>query len=244
MIAPLEEKKRQTDSRSGFKGFRERIVRVSLGAFILATISGCASVVGEENIEWFARVSGEPRMINYPFCISAAPETEDGRNPSTRGDANMACGNDLAYLKDHTVAACERDNKRRCMPVYYFERNKHEHIQTFEEENMTRIAAEKRRKQIQAEKQNAERLARICDKYGFVRKTPGHATCVMKQSQHEQAMKLQQDRLSNEKRLAEQLDWDRRMEQLRRAQEMLRNDGKSSNSSICRPRSDGVLVCD
>ena len=65
----------------------------------------------------------------------------------------------------------------------------------------------------------------------------------MQQSQHEQSMKVQQERLNAENRRLEQQDWDRRMEGLRRASEMLRNDGSTPGQTICRPNSGGVLIC-
>ena len=155
----------------------------------------------------------------------------------------MACGENLAALKKQTVSNCESAKKLKCMPVYYFEKGKDEFVKDFERENKARKVAEARRMQIQAQKAEEERLSAICIKYGFKSNTPVHANCVMKQSQHEQAMRIQQERLDTENRIKQQQDWDRSMDGLRRASEMLKNDGSTPGQSICRPNSSGVLIC-
>lgn len=210
---------------------------------ILFILVGCASLVGEDSIDWFVRVANEPKMENTRFCVSSAPETEDGSNPTERGVAHMACGENLAALKKQTVSNCESAKKLKCMPVYYFEKGKDEFVKDFERENKARKVAEARRMQIQAQKAEEERLSAICIKYGFKSNTPVHANCVMKQSQHEQAMRIQQERLDTENRIKQQQDWDRSMDGLRRASEMLKNDGSTPGQSICRPNSSGVLIC-
>lgn len=212
--------------------------------FLLLTlaVTGCASLVGEDHIDWFVRLANEPRMENTRFCVSSAPETEDGSNPTERW-ASMACGENLNTLKKQTVSNCENAKKSKCMPVYYFERGKDKTVKDFESENMARKAEEERRIQLQAQKAEEERLSVICSKYGFKINTPAHANCVMRQSQHEQAMRVQQERLNLENRRKEQQDWDRRMDALRRASEMLKNDGSTPGQSICRPNSSGTLIC-
>lgn len=215
-----------------------------IALLLLVLLPGCASVAGEARIDWFVRVANEPDMVNLRFCVSSAPETEDGSNPTRRGEGYMSCGNDrLEAVKKRTIANCEKDKKLKCMPVYYFERGKDEFVKDFERENMARKVAELRRIQIQAQKAEEERLSAICIKYGFRSKTPAHANCVMQQSQHEQAMRVQQERLNLENRREEQQDWDRRMDALRRASEMLKNDGSTPGQSICRPNSSGALIC-
>jgi len=209
----------------------------------LIIVAGCASSGGEATIDWFVRVANEPRMANTRFCVSSAPETEDGSNPNRRGVSHMACGDSLEAMKKETTSNCESDNKVKCMAVYYFERDKDEFVKDFEQENMARKAEQARRIQIQVQKAEEERLSQICNKYGFKSTTPAHANCVMQQSQHEQTMKVQQERLNAENRRIEQQDWDRRMEGLRRASEMLRNDGSTPGQSICRPNASGVLIC-
>ena len=213
-------------------------------AFLLSLmLAGCASLRGETTIDWFVRVANEPKWEGSRFCVSSAPETEDGSNPPERGVAHMACGDNLVALKKQIVSNCESAKKLKCMPVFYFERGKDEFVKDFERENMARKAAELRRIQIQAQKAEEERLSAICIKYGFRSNTPAHANCVMQQSQHEQAMRVQQERLNLENRRKEQQDWDRRMDALRRASEMLKNDGSTPGQSICRPNSSGALIC-
>ena len=213
--------------------------------FLLLTlaVTGCASLGGEATIDWFVRVANEPKWEGSRFCVSSAPETEDGSNPPERGVAHMACGDNLVVLKKQTVSNCENATKFKCMPVFYFERGQDEFVKDFERENMARKVAELRRIQIQAQKAEEERLSAICIKYGFRSNTPAHANCVMQQSQHEQAMRVQQERLNLENRRKEQQDWDRRMDALRRASEMLKNDGSTPGQSICRPNSSGALIC-
>lgn len=212
--------------------------------FLLLTlaVTGCASLGGESHIDWFVSLAGEPARTNTRFCVSSAPETKDGSNPTQRG-AYMNCGDSLEAVKKQMIAHCEKEKKLKCMPVYYFERGKDEFVKDFERENMARKAAELRRIQIQAQKAEEERLSLICSKYGFRSSTPAHANCVMQQSQHEQAMRVQQERLNAENLRIEQQDWDRRMELLRRGSEMLKNDGSTPGQSICRPNSSGALIC-
>ena len=203
---------------------------------------GCASLASEAPIDWFVRASNGHDMPNNGFCVYSAPETEDGSNPTQRG-GSMSCGGSLEVIKKRTISNCESSLKTKCMPVYYFEKGKDEFVKDFEQENMARKAAQARRIQIQAQKAEEERLSVICIKYGFKINTPVHANCVMKQSQHEQAMRVQQERLDVENRRKEQQDWNRRMEGLRRASEMLKNDGSTPGQSICRPNSSGALIC-
>ena len=129
------------------------------------------------------------------------------------------------------------------MPVYYFERDVDEFVKNFEQENVARKVAQAQRIKIQAQKKEEERLSLVCIKYGFQKSTLEHANCVMKQSQHEQAMRIQQKRLDTENRIEEQQDWNRRMELLRQGSEMLKNDGSTPGQSICRPNSSGALIC-
>ena len=210
---------------------------------MLIIVAGCASSLGEKNIDWFVRVANEPDMANTRFCVSSAPETENGSNPTQRGVSHMACGDTLEAIKKRTVASCEISKKTKCMPVYFFERGKDEFVKDFEKENMARKAEEVRRAQMQAKRAEEERLSAICTQYGFRSNTPAHANCVMQQSQHEEAMRIQQKRLNAENQRIQQQDWDRRMQDLRRAGEMLKNDGSIPGQSICRPNSSGVLIC-
>lgn len=204
---------------------------------------GCAAPLGETTIDWFVRVANAPDMANTRFCVSSAPETEDGSNPTKKGPAHMSCGASLDAIRKRTISTCENFQKTKCMAVYYFEKGKDEFVKDFERENMARKAAEARRIQLQAQKAEEQRLSSICTKYGFRTDTPDHAHCVMKQTQHEQVMRVQQERLAVENRRKEQQDWDRRVEGLRRASEMLKNDGSTPGQSICRPNSSGVLIC-
>jgi hypothetical protein len=215
-----------------------------LFAFVIPLLfSGCASLAREAPIDWFVRVANEPDMTNFRFCVSSASETDDGINPVQKSGAHMTCGDSLESVKKRTVSTCERVQKTKCMPVYYFERGKDEFVKDFEQENMARKTAESRRIQMQAQKAEEERLSAICIKYGFRSNTPAHANCVMQQSQHEQAMTIQQERLDAERRIKAQQDWDRSMEGLRRASEMLKNDGSTPGQTICRPNSSGALIC-
>lgn len=210
---------------------------------LVLMLSGCASPVRENAVDWFVRVANESDMVDKRFCVSSAPETSDGANPDERGVAHMRCGDNFELVKNNTVSDCENSKKTKCMPVYYFERGRDEFVKDFEQENMARKAVEVRRIQLQAQKAEQERLSLICIKYGFRSSTPGHANCVMQQSQHEQLMRAQQERLNAENRRLQQQDWDRRMEGLRRASEMLKNDGSTPGQSICRPNSSGTLIC-
>lgn len=204
-------------------------------------VTGCASLGGEAHIDWFVRVANEPEWENTRFCVSSALETQDGSNPEKL--ASMVCGDNLDALKKQVTSYCQDKLKLKCMPVHYFERGKDEFVKDFESENMARKAAELRRIQIQAQKAEEDRLSAICIKYGFRSSTPAHANCVMQQSQHEQTMKVQQERLNAQNRMLEQQDWNRRMEALRQASEMLKNDGSTPGQTICRPNSSGVLIC-
>lgn len=130
-------------------------------------------------------------MVNLKFCVSSAPETEDGSNPTKRGNAHMTCASTLDQAKSGTVASCEKAQGTKCMPVYYFERGKDEYVLSFEQENMARKVAEERRKQAQAQRAERERLSRICVGYGFKPQTVEHSNCVMKQAQHETLLETQ-----------------------------------------------------
>lgn len=168
---------------------------------LLVMLTGCASLRGETDIDWFVRVANEPDMANTRFCVSSAPETEDGSNPTQRARANMACGDNLESVKKQTVSTCESVKKTKCMPVYYFERGRDEFVKDFERENMARKAAQARRIQMQAQRAEQERLSRICVGYGFRPQTDAHANCVMKQIQHENQIELQQQSIESQKRL-------------------------------------------
>lgn len=173
-----------------------------LFVFLLSVVlTGCASLSGEADIDWFVRVANESKMENTRFCVSSAPETEDGSNPARRAGAHMSCGGSLEAVKKQTIAACEKDKKLKCMPVYYFEKGKDEFVKNFEQENMARKAAEVRRMQMQAQRAEQERLSKICVGYGFRPQTDAHANCVMKQIQHENQIELQQQAIESQKRL-------------------------------------------
>ena len=85
--------------------------------FLLLTlaVTGCASLEGEATVDWFVRVASEPRMENTRFCVSSAPETKDGSNPTERGMAHIWCGNNLDTGKKQAIANCEKDQKLKCM---------------------------------------------------------------------------------------------------------------------------------
>jgi len=115
------------------------------------------------------------------------------------------------------------------MATWYFERNKDEFVQSFEAENISRV-------KIEIANREKERLAKICDNYGFRRNTPDHAKCVMQQTQFERAEAQRQQ-------IANQIDWQRRMNLLNNAAEQLKNNGQQPGSKICTPQSNGTLYC-
>lgn len=157
------------------------------------SLTGCATSLTETTEEWFVRVANGPGMTDFKFCVSSAPETEDGSNPAKRDITHMlvVCGNSLDRVKTNVVASCEEKKRTKCMPVYYFERGKDEYVLSFEQENMARKAAEERRRQAQAQRAERERLSKICVGYGFKPQTVEHSNCVMKQAQHESQLEAQ-----------------------------------------------------
>lgn len=168
---------------------------------MLIFVAGCASSKGEADIDWFVRVANEPKMENTRFCVSSAPETEDGSNPTQRGVGHMSCGDSLDEVKKHTVANCESVKKVKCMPVYYFERGKHDFVQDFESENISRKRQEAKLKQAQIQAQQRQKIQEQCKGYGFVAGTPSMAKCVMeidiaKRQAEERQAKLDAERAS------------------------------------------------
>ena len=171
---------------------------------MLMILAGCASPVGEAGIDWFVRVANEPQMVNFQFCVYSAPETEDGSNPSRRGVGHMACGDNLEAMKKQTIADCENAKKIKCMPVYYFERGKHDLVQDFESENISRKQKEANQRQLQIQAQQRQKLQEQCKGYGFISGTPSMAKCVMeiditKRQVEERQAKLNSERASRVK---------------------------------------------
>lgn len=146
---------------------------------LLVIFAGCASLAGEADIDWFVRVANEPKMANFRYCVSSAPETEDGSNPSRRGTAHMNCGDSLEATKKQIVLSCENAKRVKCMPVYYFERGKHDVVQEFESENISRKQQEAKQKQLQIQALQRQKIQEQCKGYGFILGTPSMAKCVM-----------------------------------------------------------------
>lgn len=167
----------------------------------LIFVAGCASSGGEADIDWFVRVANEPKMEKFRFCVSSAPETEDGSNPNRKGTAHMVCGDSLEATKKQTISNCEIAKKIKCMPVYYFERGKHELVQDFESENISRKQQDAKQKQLQIQAQQRQKILEQCKGYGFISGTPSMAKCVMeidiaKRQIEERQAKLDSERAS------------------------------------------------
>lgn len=79
---------------------------------IVLMLSGCASPLRENSVDWFVRVANEPNMVDKRFCVSSAPETSDGANPDERGVAHMRCDDNFESVKKNTVSDCENSKKQ------------------------------------------------------------------------------------------------------------------------------------
>ena len=240
--------------------FITRISRSQVWTALLLVLmlSGCASLVGENAVDWFVRVANEPDMADKRFCVSSAPETSDGSNPDERGVAHMRCGDNLESVKKNTVSDCENSKKTRCMPVYYFERGKHEFVQSFESENMALKRAEAQRRLADAQRAERERVSKICTGYGFKRGTNEHANCVMRQVQHEKEVQLQRQSVQAQQRLIEAQQQQARAAAAANAMRAIQNSTsvipvtpapepspiRSLNSGTwCRPQAGGTFFC-
>lgn len=166
--------------------------RIALLWLMISGLTGCASVIGEDTIEWFARSSGEPGRIEQRYCASATPQTEDGSSPK-RGSGYMTCGSDFEIVVKAVQAYCEEESSSKCMAVYYFDREKDTEIRSYEADNIARVARERRQTEIKEQAQERIRLTRICLGYGFKPKTQELANCVMQQAHHENELRVQQE---------------------------------------------------
>lgn len=195
----------------------------SILLILMLLIAGCAT-----NADRFVEAANDPQLIDMRFCVAAAPETVDGSTPP-QGYQVMNCGNNLQALKVSIISYCSKDTKSKCMATWYFERGKDLYIQSFERENIARIRAQNLAK-------NRERLALICDGYGFKRGTSDHSNCMMKQAQNEKEDQQRQV-------IADQIEWQRRVNLMNSASEQLRNNGQQPGSKICTPQSNGTMYC-
>ncbi len=171
-------------------------------------------------------------MVAQRYCASASPETSDGSSP-IRGAAYMSCGSEFDKVLQGSIASCERAENSRCMSVFYFDRERHTEIQSFEAENMERIAKEVRKEELKRQAQERIRITKVCLSYGFKPKTSELANCVMQQTQHEAELKVQKQNRAQQQRL-ENAARDASFEaELLRNQRFLDCLNKNNPSEIC-----------
>jgi len=172
---------------------------------MLVIVVGCASV--QTPIDWFAEKANTPErvsLVDGKFCLSVAVETADARIPQGYFWQVMNCGSDLSRLKQQLLNSCHEKTNKVCMPVYYFDREKHDVVQDFESENISRKQQEANQRQLQIQAQQRQQLQEQCKGYGFISGTPSMAKCVMeidiaKRQVEERQAKLNSERASRVK---------------------------------------------